>query len=132
MAHTITIKYTALVAPNVAAVNPICRCFFPSNCAADNAAVAGTYYDTNVEGWGEGTKLDKFMQQVVAHPGLVAAIRKAVRDGEYTITDADEKTALYMEEVAPSLADQGFTITVDGGAQSEAAAEVTPEVTPEA
>lgn len=114
MAHTITIKYTAPVAPNAQAVSPICRVFAPQACAADHPKMEGTYYDTNVEGWGEGTTLEQFMAQQVSHPGLNAAVRKAVRDGEYTMTDADEKTMLYMEEVAPALKSQGFEIIIDG------------------
>ncbi|MBP3678336.1 MAG: hypothetical protein J6I97_08340 [Agathobacter sp.] len=114
MAHKITIKYTAPVAPNVAAVSPICRCFYPAACAADHPCMEGTYYDTNVEGWGEATKLEQFMAQQVAHPGLVAATKQAIAKGEYTIEEADEAVTLYIHEVAPALKDQGFTFVVDG------------------
>lgn len=113
MANSIRIKYTAPVAPNAKAVAPICRTFAPQACAADHAAMAGTYYDTNVAGWGEGTTLEQFMAQQVAYPGLNAAIRKAVNDGEYVIKNADEKTVLYMGEVAKALKSQGFTITIE-------------------
>lgn len=111
MAHTITIKYTSAVAPVVNPVAPICPVMMPTNAAADMKAFEGTYYDTNVEGWGKGTPLGAFMNQMVAYPGLVAALRKAVRDGEYVMEDADEKTMLYLEEVAPALADNGFEIS---------------------
>lgn len=114
MAHKIIIKYTAPVAPNAQAVAPICRCFYPSNCAADHPSMAGTYYDTNVEGWGEGTSLEEFMQNSVAHPGLVAALKLAVREGQATFNEADDKAMLYIKEVENELASQGFTFVIDG------------------
>ena len=123
MANTIRIKYTAPVAPNVAAVTPICRYFFPAGCAADHPSMEGTYYDTNVQGWGEATALDQFMSQMVAHPGLVAAVKQAVANGEYTMEEVNEAVKLYICEVAPALADQGFTFEVNGvvlGAEGEA------------
>ena len=113
MAHTITIKYTRVVAPAVNPVAPICPVMMPTNAAADMKAFEGTYYDTNVAGWGEGTALEAFMSNVVAHPGLVAAVRKAIADGTYTITDATEADALYAGEWAKALADQGITVVVD-------------------
>lgn len=112
MAHTITIKYTGVVAPVATPAAPICPVMQPTNCAADMPAFDGTYYDTNVEGWGAGTSLEQFIAQQVAHPGLVAALKKAVRDGEYTIEDADEKTMLYLDEVAEAIADQGFVVDI--------------------
>lgn len=113
---TITIKYTAPVAPTTQVVAPICRCFYPANCAADHPNVAGTYYDTNVEGWGEGTSLEEFIAKSVHHPGLCAALKQAVYNDahEYTINEADEKTKLYIYEVAGCLKTQGFTFLVDG------------------
>lgn len=111
MAHVITIKFTAPVAPAVAAVSPICRMYQPQGCAADHPCMEGTYYDTNVDGRGDlVTSYEQYIAQQVAHPGLVAALKKAVRDGEYVIEDADEKTALYADELKSALADQGFAI----------------------
>lgn len=110
--YKITITYQAVSAPAVDAANPICRLFAPNNSASDNAAFAGTYYDTNVEGWGEGTDLDTFMKQMVAHPGLVAAVRKAIKDGSFVMTGAKTADALYAGEVAGALKEQGITITV--------------------
>ena len=61
------------------------------------------------------------MAQQVAHPGLIAALRAAVRNYdadegtgvyEWAATDAD---ALYIEEISPALADQGFTFAVGSG-----------------
>ena len=113
MAHVITIKYTSVVAPAVNPVAPICPVMMPTNAACDNAVFADTYYDTNVAGWGEGTALDAFMAQADAHPGLVAAVKQAIKNGECTIDDATSKDVLYMNEFAGSLADQGIEIIID-------------------
>lgn len=113
MAYTITIQFTAPTEVVGAAVSPICRVFQPEGCAADHPCMAGTYYDTNVGGRGDlAVTYEQYINQQVAHPGLVAALKKAVRDGEYVIEDADEKAALYAEELTTALADQGFTISV--------------------
>lgn len=122
MAHTITFKYTAVVAPVVNPVAPICPVMMPTNAAADMKAFEGTYYDTNVAGWGEGTALEAFMAQVDAHPGLVAAVKQAIKKGECTFTEATDKDVLYLNEVAGSLADQGIEIIIDATDEDAAAA----------
>ena len=109
---TIKIVYTAIDAPVADTVNQICATFVPTNAAADNAVFDGTYYDTNVEGFGEGMAVEKFFKDSVAHPGLIAALKRAVEDGEYEFDTDDVKTVMYLEEVADAVADQGFTITV--------------------
>lgn len=111
MAKNITITYVAPVAPVEGSAAQICRTFEPNNAAADYPAVAGTYYDTNVPGFGIAEPLESFMAKMVAHPGLVAALRKAIADGTYAF-EADEKEALYFGELKPALADQGFTIEI--------------------
>lgn len=108
---SITITYTAPVAPAAQPIDQICAIFEPTNAAADNAAFDGTYYDTNVKGWGEATTIEQFMKDSIAHPGVIAALRKAIAAGTYTFT-TDEKEALYYGEVAPAVVDQGFVITV--------------------
>ena len=108
----VTITFTAPEAPVAQPVDQICSVFLPTNAAADNAAFDGTYYDTNVYGWTVAETLEQFMKDSVAHPGLIAALRKAIADGTYTF-EADEKEALYIGEVAPALADQGFTFEVE-------------------
>lgn len=123
MAHTITFKYTSVVAPAAQAVAPICPVMMPTAAAADMSAFEGTYYDTNVAGWGEGTALEAFMQQADAHPGLVAAVKQAIKNGECTIDDATSKDVLFMNEVAGSLASQGIEIIIDPEAASEDDAE---------
>lgn len=110
--HRIVIKY-APVEPskNPKLVAQICSMFYPNNAAADLPVFEGTYYDTNVEGWGEATPLQQFMAQMVAYPKLNVYIRKAIRDGQYEFTTEDEAMYLYLEECAPALQDQGFTFT---------------------
>ena len=111
---TINIVYSAVSAPTSQAVAQICATFVPTNAAADLAAFDGTYYDTNVEGWGEGTSLQDFFSQSVAHPGLMAALKLAMEaeDGTYAFEATDENTVIYAEELAKVLANEGFTITV--------------------
>lgn len=109
---TITIAYTAPEAPVAQPVDQIFAMFVPTNAAADNAAFEGTYYDTNVKGWGEGMSIQEFFQKSIAHPGLIAALKLAMENGEYEFDTDDEKTIMYLEEVADAVADQGFEITV--------------------
>lgn len=119
MAKTITITYTAITAPAANAVQQICDVYYPANNASRNPAFDDTYYDTNVEGFGEATTLEAFMAQMVAHPGLVAALRAAIRDGSYTY-EGTEEDALYIAELTPALAPQGFTFEVaDANAEDD-------------
>jgi len=105
---TITITYTAPVDASVAPAAQICATFVPTNAAADAQAFDGTYYDTNVGGFGDAMSLEAFFNAQVAHPGLIAALRAAMRAGSYAweATDADVQ---YVGEIAPALASQGFT-----------------------
>ena len=109
---TVKITYTAISAPAADAVAQICATFVPNNAAADLPVFEGTYYDTNVYGLGEGMSIEKFFKASVAHPGLVLALKRAVEDGEYEFETEDEKTIMYLEEVADAVADQGFEIEV--------------------
>jgi len=108
----ITIKYTAISAPAADAVAQICATFVPTNAAADLPAFEGTYYDTNVAGFGESMALEAFFQASVAHPGLILALKNAVKSGEYTFDTEDNDMIMYLEEVASAVASQGFEITV--------------------
>lgn len=126
---TITITYTAPTVFEANATQQIFGVWAPATTASDNAAFEGTYYDTNK--WDEGkfpyaTSLEKFLADQVAHPGLIAALRAAVRAyvpaqgdtpakaGTYNwvATDAD---LLYIEELEPALKDQGFEFTPSSG-----------------
>ena len=109
---TVKITYTAISAPAADAVNQICATFVPTNAAADNPAFEGTYYDTNVYGMGEGMSAEKFFKASVAHPGLVAALKAAVENGEYEFETDNGAMIMYLEEVADAVADQGFEIEV--------------------
>jgi hypothetical protein len=109
----ITITYTAINAPSADTAAEICAMFYPNNAAADLPAFEGTYYDTNVEGWGEGTTLEKFIKDSVAHPGLVLALKLAVEEGSYEFETDDNDTIMYLEEVKDAVADQGFEIEVE-------------------
>lgn len=122
---TITITYTpAETFASDVATQQIFGVWNPATTASDNAAFDGTYYDTNVWDKGEfpyATSLKAFLDAQVAHPGLIAALRAAVRNYnagegtgvyEWAATDAD---ALYIEELEPALKDQGFTFAVGSG-----------------
>jgi len=109
---TIKIVYTALTAPTASLAAEICSVFVPTNAASDLAPFEGTYYDTNVEGVGEGMSIEKFFKDSVAHPGLIAALKLAVENGEYEFDTDDIDTIMYLEEVTDAVADQGFEITV--------------------
>lgn len=112
MAHSIVIKYEPVVPVDRDKMcAQICALFYPNNAAADLKVFEGTYYDTNVSGWGEATSLQSFMSQMVAYPQLNVYLRKAIRDGEYQFETNDEKLYLFLEECAPALSDQGFTFT---------------------
>ena len=106
---TITITYTKPVDASVAPAAQICATYAPTNAAADwtSGGIPGSYYDTNEDGFGYGMLPEDFFKAQVAHPGLIAALRAAMRAGSYEweATDADVQ---YVGEIAPALADQGF------------------------
>jgi hypothetical protein len=113
---TIKITYTAISAPANEVGAQICATYVPTNAAADLAPFEGTYYDTNVYGFGEAMSIEKFFADSVAHPGLVAALKLAVasEEGEYTFDTEDEKLIMYLDELVSTkaLAAQGFEIEV--------------------
>ena len=119
MATTITITYNAITAPKTDFVQQICDVYYPANNASKNPVFDGTYYDTNVEGFGEATTLEAFMAQMVAHPGLIAALRAAVRNGSYTYNEVTDADILYAEELKPALKPQGFTIEITETEENE-------------
>ena len=117
---TITITYSAPAAfANDGATQQIFGVWNPASTASDNAAFEGTYYDTNVWDNGEfpyATTLQQFLAAQVAHPGLVAALRQAMKAGSYEWVTTDEE-ALYAEELNPALASQGFELSTGGSGQ---------------
>lgn len=121
---TITITYTA---PTKFATDPATQQIFgvwnPATTASDNEVFAGTYYQTNKWDNGEfpyATTLQAFLDSQVAHPGLIAALRAAVRSEsgtyEWAATDAD---VLYVEELEGALKDQGFTFATSTGSDAD-------------
>lgn len=112
---TITITYVKPVDASTIPASQICATFQPTNAAADNSVFDGTYYDTNVAGYGDALSAEAFFAKQVAHPGLIAALRAAMKAGSYDweATDADVQ---YVGEIAPALAEQGFTF---GGSSSK-------------
>ena len=116
---TITITYTAPVQfTSDSATQQIFGVWNPASTASDNAQFEGTYYDTNVWDNGEfpyATTLKEFLDAQVAHPGLIAALRAAVRSEAHTYDwEATNDDLLYVEELAPALKDQGFTFASGG------------------
>jgi hypothetical protein len=112
---TITIAYTAPVAPQNGRVAEIFSSFMPTNAAADLPAFEGTYYDTNVKGWVPAQSLEEYMEGQIAHPGVVAALRAAIANGTYTIENPTANEVLYWGELKPALVTEGFTVTIDDG-----------------
>lgn len=124
---TITITYTPVAAIPQNATQQIFGVWNPATTASDNEAFKDTYYQTNVWDKGEfalATSLEAFLASQVAHPGLVAALRTAVRAYDKTAGkgtyewEAPDGEALYIEELEGALADQGFTF--EGGSSSSA------------
>ena len=120
---TITITYTpAQTFANDKATQQIFGVWNPATTASDNEKFENTYYDTNK--WDDGVfpyamTLDEFLDKQVAHPGLIAALRAAVRAADHTYAwEATDADVLYVEELKGALADQGFSF--DGGSSSEA------------
>lgn len=125
---TITITYKPVAAIPQNATQQIFGVWNPATTASDNAKFEGTYYQTNVWDKGEfalATSLEAFLASQVAHPGLVAALRTAVRaydaaEGTGTYEwEAPDGEALYIEELEGALADQGFTFASGSSSNAE-------------
>ena len=125
MSYTITIKYDAsavtVQGADGAKVPTICDIFTPGSCAADMEAFEGTYYDTNTHGdMGEAMALEDYMSAQVTHPGLVAALRKAMRDGSYTYETDVPMADAFIEEAIAVMAPYGFSsVDAEGGEENE-------------
>lgn len=115
---TINVTYVKpTAAADLTPTQQICATFQPTNAACDNTVFNGTYYDTNVAGYGDAMSFDEFWAAQVAHPGLIAALRAAMRadEGTYEWVDATPADVQYIGEINPALAAQGFTLTVGSG-----------------
>ena len=115
---TITITYTKPVDASVAPAAQICATYAPTNAAADwtSGGIPGSYYDTNEDGFGYGMLPEDFFKAQVAHPGLVAALKAAMRTpgtgAEWVgATAADEQYATELKETK-ALEAQGFAIAI--------------------
>lgn len=115
---TITITYTKPVDASVTPAAQICAIYAPTNAAADwtSGGIPGSYYDTNVPGFGAGMSPEDFFKSQIAHPGLVAALKAAMRaPGTATTwvgaTAADEQYAAELKDTK-ALEAQGFAIAI--------------------
>lgn len=112
MAYQILITFDAaqVKAPDhpVAPISPI---YVPTNAAADMEAFDGTYYDTNVYGLDFGTAFEDFLAAQVSHPGLIAAMKKARKDGSYTMTTEDPAMETMVEELNVTFKGTGFSFS---------------------
>lgn len=109
---TVTIKFEPCKRTIAEPVAQICSTYEPNNAAADLEVFKGTYYDTNVNGWGVATTLHEFIESQVAYPKLGVYLREAVREKQYQFSvENDEAFVLYLKECAPALKAQGFEFT---------------------
>jgi len=117
----ITIVYTGAVIDDTVrpVINEIPRIFVEAPSYVDTAALEGTIYDTNVEGWGSLPGLDPYGDGTYKLAWLgQAVLAKAKADAEggenagvtFTVAGADEQ--LYWNVMKNALANQGFDITV--------------------
>jgi hypothetical protein len=109
----VSITYTALNAPVEPITPQICDILTRYNNAASMEVFKGTYYDTRVApGIGEATSLADFVAEAVAHPGIIAYLRKAVADGSFEFETDNPDDIVYWGELGPALENEGFVITV--------------------
>ena len=128
---TVTINYTApvttiadlipdtFVLADAKSTNQICDTLIPTSSASDTSPFDGSYYDTNVEGKGEGTSVEDFFANSIPHPGLIAALKLARERGTYTFKTVDELVGLYIENVERALEDQGYTFEISYSSDSD-------------
>lgn len=108
MAYKIAITYKAPAKQEQHDVASICALFMPTSAACDMDAFDGTYYDTNIQGYGFGSELDDFLAMQVSHPGLVAAMKQAAKDGLFEMETLDPSMKTMVLELNTALAAEGF------------------------
>lgn len=118
--YTVTIVYNGPVVADV--VRPgmnIARTFIQAESYVDTAALDGTIYDTNVDGWGSLEGLDPFglgTYKFAWFGQAIDAAAAAEKSGEsndgvtFEVEGADEK--LYWDVMTKAMASQGFVVTV--------------------
>ena len=116
MAYSIAITFNAdaVKAPDKHPVAPISPVYIPTNAASDMDVFDETYYDTNVYGMDFGSEFDDFLAMQVSHPGLIAAMKKARKDGSFTMTTLDPMMETMVDELNVALAGSGFTFEWNG------------------
>lgn len=119
MAYQILITFNAdaVKTADKHAVAPISPVYIPTNAAADMEAFDGTYYDTNVYGMDFGSEFDDFLAAQVSHPGLIAAMKMARKEGSFTMTTLDPMMETMVLEMNDALAGSGFTFEWKGATE---------------
>ena len=119
MAYQILITFNAdaVKTADKHAVAPISPVYIPTNAAADMEAFDGTYYDTNVYGMDFGAEFDDFLAAQVSHPGLIAAMKMARKEGSFTMTTLDPMMETMVLEMNDALAGSGFTFEWKGATE---------------
>ena len=121
MAYTVTIVYKGPEAPtNIPFVSPICALFVPTNSYIDTPAYEGTVYDTNVPGFGQLNIMEPYASTSFPFPVPLAQFKLAVvgeddgNGGKQVVFTVDTyEEAFWFMQAGKSLADQGFTVTVE-------------------
>lgn len=112
MSYKIAITYDAsAVKKQERESAPICAIYQPTNAACDMDAFEGTYYDTNVDGYGFGTELEDFIATQVSHPGLIAAMKAAVEDEshKFDMSVLDPAMKTMVAELNRAMEGSGFS-----------------------
>ena len=148
MTYTITIDYFGVEVDEARIAAPICRLFAPKSSYVDlpvmqeghplNAEMQDgdtkdfgkSVYATNVDGWGKLDNPEPYASTSVPFPVPLAQFKVAMV-GSYdedrkchtvTFSTDDYKEAFYYQQMGEALKEQGFVVTVQGGAEADAGA----------
>ena len=115
MAYTVTITYTGPVTETLNVKFPIAPTYFPTNSYVDTEAMAGTVYDTNVEGWGTIDLMEPYKTTSFPFPVPLAQFKVAAvgTEGTVTFTVDTYMEAFWYTQAGIQLKDQGFTVEVE-------------------
>lgn len=121
MSYKVTIKFTAQTPAAVRlAMYDIAPQFVLADSYVDHishendAYPANNFTGNNIE---MARSLETYLEGITAHAGVVTALRNAIiaENGEYVLEGIDAKEKMYYEELARTLAKDGFEITVEAG-----------------
>lgn len=110
---------TADVAPHA----NICNIFEPKNSYVETEGYAGTRYNANVKGFGDITQDDSYANTHIPMSVPLAQFNLATQAQvvdeetgvrELTFVVDDYKEAFYYNQLGKDMADQGFTVKVEG------------------